>query len=214
MYVDSTVSVSHPNHRLGSTDRCILDRGIGHRDEEAVAVGLALPPAQVEAQEKAGRMMLEAGFVGGSGDACQGRYVGFKGRIDGPMSPVRHGSGRTAAPISRTSHGEAREGARRHGRSPSGARPSGRTRSARRRRRADGPGRRGTGRRGRSAAGRLLVSYGRRARSGRIRTRHPTLTPIPPSASAGSVFWSNAVGRQGGYLGCCRNGIIHMGEET
>ena len=54
-------------------------------------MGLALPPAQVEAQEKAGRMMLEAGFVGGSGDACQGRYVGFKGRIDGPMSPVRHG---------------------------------------------------------------------------------------------------------------------------
>ncbi len=48
--------------------------------------GLVLVPAQVEAQEKAGRMMLEAGLVGGSGDACPARYVGIKGRIAGPVS--------------------------------------------------------------------------------------------------------------------------------
>ena len=50
-------------------------------------LGLALLPAQVEAQERPGRMMmLEAGLVGGSGDACPGRYVGIKGRIAGPLS--------------------------------------------------------------------------------------------------------------------------------
>ncbi|MCZ0935356.1 MAG: hypothetical protein OXJ54_09265 [Gemmatimonadetes bacterium] len=49
-------------------------------------LGLALLPAQVEAQEKPGRMMLEAGLVGGSGDACPGRYVGIKGRLAGPVS--------------------------------------------------------------------------------------------------------------------------------
>ena len=49
--------------------------------------GLALLPPQVEAQERPGRMMmLEAGFVGGSGDACPGRYVGIRGRIAGPVS--------------------------------------------------------------------------------------------------------------------------------
>ena len=49
-------------------------------------LGLALLPAQAEAQEKAGRTMLEAGLVGGSGDACPGRYVGIKGRVAGPVS--------------------------------------------------------------------------------------------------------------------------------
>lgn len=49
-------------------------------------LGLALLPVQVEAQEKAGRMMLEAGVGGGSGDACPGRYVGIKGRVAGPVS--------------------------------------------------------------------------------------------------------------------------------
>ena len=48
-------------------------------------LGLALLPAQVEAQERTGRMMLEAGLVGGSG-ACLGRYVGIKGRLAGPVS--------------------------------------------------------------------------------------------------------------------------------
>jgi len=36
-------------------------------------LGLALLPAQAGAQERPGRMMLEAGLVGGSGDACPGR---------------------------------------------------------------------------------------------------------------------------------------------
>ena len=36
---------------------------------QLLLVGLALLPAQVEAQEKADRMMLEAGLVNGSGDA-------------------------------------------------------------------------------------------------------------------------------------------------
>ena len=49
-------------------------------------MGLALLPAQVEAQERPGRMMLEAGFVGGTGDACLERYVGIKGRVTGPVS--------------------------------------------------------------------------------------------------------------------------------
>ena len=48
-------------------------------------LALALLPAQVEAQERPGRMMLEAGLVGGSGDACPGRYVGIKGRLAGPV---------------------------------------------------------------------------------------------------------------------------------
>ena len=51
-----------------------------------LVLGLALVPAQVEAQERTGRMMLEAGLVGGSGDACPGRYVGIKGRVAGPVS--------------------------------------------------------------------------------------------------------------------------------
>ena len=51
---------------------------------------LALLPAQVEAQERPGRIMvLEAAFVGGSGDACPGRYVGIEGWIAGPVSLYR-----------------------------------------------------------------------------------------------------------------------------
>ncbi len=50
-------------------------------------LGLALLPTQVEAQEKPDRTMLEAGLVGGSGDACPGRYVGIKGRVAGLVSP-------------------------------------------------------------------------------------------------------------------------------
>ena len=50
-------------------------------------LGLALLPAQVEAQERPGRMMLEAGLVGGSGDgpALEGTS-GIKGRLAGPVS--------------------------------------------------------------------------------------------------------------------------------
>ena len=40
---------------------------------------LAVLPAQAEAQEEVGRMMLEAGLVVGSGDGCSARYVGIKG---------------------------------------------------------------------------------------------------------------------------------------
>jgi len=50
-------------------------------------LALALLPAQIDAQEKPrGRTMLEAGLVGGSADACPGRYVGIKGRLAGPVS--------------------------------------------------------------------------------------------------------------------------------
>ena len=50
-------------------------------------LGLALLPAQVEAQERPGRMtMLEAGLVDGGSDARPGRYVGIKGRVAGPVS--------------------------------------------------------------------------------------------------------------------------------
>ena len=61
-------------------------------------LGLALLPAQVEGQEKPGRTTLEAGLVGGSDDACSGRYVGIKGRVAGPVSPVRHGRDLPARP--------------------------------------------------------------------------------------------------------------------
>ena len=49
-------------------------------------VCLAVLPSQVEAQEIPARMMLEAGFVGGNGGACPGRYVGISGRVAGPVS--------------------------------------------------------------------------------------------------------------------------------
>ena len=49
-------------------------------------LGLALLPAQVEAQERPGRMMLEAGLVGGSAGASPAGYVAINGRIAGPVS--------------------------------------------------------------------------------------------------------------------------------
>ena len=49
-------------------------------------LGLALLPAHVGAQDKAGRIMLEAGLGGGCGEACPGHYVGIKGRVAGPAS--------------------------------------------------------------------------------------------------------------------------------
>ena len=87
-YVDSSVLVSHLNHRLGfvvpvharSGDRTIALR-------KPPLLGLALLPTQVEAQERPGRMtMLEAGLVGGGSDACPGRYVGIWGRVDVPVA--------------------------------------------------------------------------------------------------------------------------------
>ena len=46
---------------------------------------LALP-AQAQAQEEPGRMMLEAGIVGGNSIACPGHYVGIEGGLAGPLS--------------------------------------------------------------------------------------------------------------------------------
>ena len=49
-------------------------------------VCLAALPSQVQAQETPGRMMLEAGIVGGNSAACPGHYVGISGRVAGPVS--------------------------------------------------------------------------------------------------------------------------------
>lgn len=43
-------------------------------------------PAQAHAQEEPGRMMLDAGIVGGNSIACPGHYVGIEGRAAGPVS--------------------------------------------------------------------------------------------------------------------------------
>ena len=43
-------------------------------------------PLQSLAQEERGRMMLEAGLVGGNSAACPGHYVGIEGRVAGPAS--------------------------------------------------------------------------------------------------------------------------------
>ena len=43
-------------------------------------------PSQSLAQDARGRMMLEAGLVGGNSVACPGRYVGIEGRVVGPAS--------------------------------------------------------------------------------------------------------------------------------
>ena len=49
-------------------------------------VCLAALPVQVQAQEAPGRVMLEAGIVGGNSAACPGHYVGIDGRLAGPVS--------------------------------------------------------------------------------------------------------------------------------
>ena len=46
---------------------------------------LALP-AQAQAQETPGRMMLEAGITGGNSIACPGHYIGIEGQVVGPVS--------------------------------------------------------------------------------------------------------------------------------
>ena len=40
----------------------------------------------MQAQEAPGRLMLEAGIVGGNSAACPGHYVGINGRVAGPAS--------------------------------------------------------------------------------------------------------------------------------
>jgi hypothetical protein len=43
-------------------------------------------PSRLLAQESPDRFMLEAGFVGGSGDACPAHYVRVTGQVVGPLS--------------------------------------------------------------------------------------------------------------------------------
>ena len=43
-------------------------------------------PSRLTAQEPPDRFMLEAGLVGGSGDACPGHYVRVTGQVVGPLS--------------------------------------------------------------------------------------------------------------------------------
>ncbi|MCY3595252.1 MAG: hypothetical protein OXH01_08480 [Bacteroidetes bacterium] len=43
-------------------------------------------PTQLLAQESPGRFMIEAGLVGGSGDACPGQYIRVDGEVAGPIS--------------------------------------------------------------------------------------------------------------------------------
>ena len=43
-------------------------------------------PTQLWAQESPGRFMIEAGLVGGSGDACPGQYIRVDGLVTGPIS--------------------------------------------------------------------------------------------------------------------------------
>ena len=47
---------------------------------------LVMPALEAEAQEAPGRVMLEAGIVGGNSGACPGHYVATSGRIAGPVS--------------------------------------------------------------------------------------------------------------------------------
>ena len=47
---------------------------------------LAALPAQAQAQDAPGRLMLEAGIVGGNSVACPAHYVGINGRLAGPVS--------------------------------------------------------------------------------------------------------------------------------
>ncbi len=51
-----------------------------------VLVFLVALPSQLQAQDAPGRMMLEAGIVGGNSVACPARYVGINGRVAGPVS--------------------------------------------------------------------------------------------------------------------------------
>lgn len=51
-----------------------------------VLVFLIALPSQAQAQDTPGRMMLEAGIVGGNSIACPARYVGINGRVAGPVS--------------------------------------------------------------------------------------------------------------------------------
>ena len=47
---------------------------------------LVLLPFGLHAEQRADRLMLEAGIVGGNSGACPGHYVGINGRVAGPLS--------------------------------------------------------------------------------------------------------------------------------
>ena len=49
-------------------------------------VSILVVPSPLLAQESPDRFMLEAGLVGGSGDACPGHYIRVSGQITGPLS--------------------------------------------------------------------------------------------------------------------------------
>ena len=49
-------------------------------------VCLAALPSHVHAQDAQGRLMLEAGIVGGNSVACPAHYVGINGQVAGPVS--------------------------------------------------------------------------------------------------------------------------------
>ena len=49
-------------------------------------VSVLFVPSQLLAQESPDRFMLEAGLVGGSGDACPGHYIRVTGQVVGPLS--------------------------------------------------------------------------------------------------------------------------------
>lgn len=49
-------------------------------------VWVLLAPAQLLAQDSTGRFMLEAGLVGGSADACPGKYARVSTKVVGPVS--------------------------------------------------------------------------------------------------------------------------------
>ena len=49
-------------------------------------VSILVVPSQLIAQESPDRFMLEAGLVGGSGDACPGHYIRVTGQVVGPLS--------------------------------------------------------------------------------------------------------------------------------
>ncbi len=50
------------------------------------ALLLACLPVSPASGQEAGRMLFEAGIVGGSSIACPGHYVGIEGRVAGPVA--------------------------------------------------------------------------------------------------------------------------------
>lgn len=49
-------------------------------------ISFLVTPTQLLAQESPERFMIEAGLVGGSGDACPGHYISVSAEVVGPVS--------------------------------------------------------------------------------------------------------------------------------